>query len=115
MKDPTFPNLPPAEFAARFGYGISTARPATATPNPQDRNEKNVRAMSVAERVAYYQALYGKGIVLDRTGNLTSSITTDDSSCDGRGEATRPIRRSSTAGRGGSSGCRRRTRVSSTS
>ena len=90
LNDPTFPTLPPAEFAARFGYGISTARPATAMPDRLDRNEKIVRAMSVAERVAYYQALYGKGIVLDRTGNLTSSITTDDSSCDGRGDATRP-------------------------
>ena len=88
--DPTFPNLPPAVFAARFGYGISTAPPATKTPDPQDRNEKIVRAMSVAERVAYYQALYGKGIVLDRTGNLTNSITTDDNSCEGRGDATRP-------------------------
>jgi hypothetical protein len=90
MNDPTFPNLPPAEFAARFGYGISTAPPTTRTPDPQDRNEKIVHGMSVAERVAYYQALYGKDIALDRTGNLTSSITTDDSSCEGRGDATRP-------------------------
>jgi hypothetical protein len=90
MNDPTFPNLPPAEFAARFGYGISTAPPATKTPDPQDRNEKIVHSMSVAGRVAYYQALYGKDIVLDRTGNLTNSITTDDNSCEGRGDATRP-------------------------
>jgi hypothetical protein len=90
MNDPTYPHLPPAEFAARFGYGISTAPPATKTPDPQDRNEKIVRAMSVAERVAYYQALYGKGIVLDKTGNLTSSITSDAGSCEGRGDATRP-------------------------
>jgi hypothetical protein len=88
--DPTFPHLPPAEFAARFGYGISTAPPATKTPDPQDRNEKIVRRMSVAERVAYYQALYGKDIVLDHTGNLTNSIATDATSCEGRGDATRP-------------------------
>ncbi len=90
LNDPTFPNLPPAEFAARFGYGISTAPPASSKPDPGDQNEKIVHGMSVSERVAYYQALYGKDIVLDSQGNLTRSITSDDSSCEGRGDATRP-------------------------
>jgi hypothetical protein len=90
MDNPTFPNLPPDQFAARFGYGISTAPPTSSKPDPGDQNEKIVHGMSVAERVAYYHALYGKDIRLDSRGDLTSSITSDDNSCDGRGDATRP-------------------------
>jgi hypothetical protein len=88
--DPAFPNLPPDQFAARYGYGISTAPATSSTPGPGDRNERIVHDMSVAERVAYYHALYGRDVALDARGHLTGTITSDAGSCDGRGAAARP-------------------------
>jgi hypothetical protein len=87
----TFPDLPPDQFAARFGYGISTAPdPSRPHGGSSDPNEAMVGKMSVAERVAYYLALYGPGTKLDSEGFLTSSITSSDDSCEGRAAAAQP-------------------------
>jgi hypothetical protein len=84
MDNAPLPDLPPDQFAAQYGYGISTALPASDQPDPSDQNDRIVRAMSVAERVAYYQALDGKDDPLDAQGNPTSARVIDDSSCQGR-------------------------------
>lgn len=87
---PTFPDLPPAEFAARFGYGISTKPPADRKEE-EDPNDAIVARMSVAERVAYQQALRGKGNVLDAEGFLAGNgLTTSEASCSGRVYAGEP-------------------------
>lgn len=87
---PTFPDLPPDEFAARFGYGISTKPPA-ARKEETDPNDAIVARMSVAERVAYQQALRGKGIVLDDQGYLAGNgISTSETSCSGQADAGEP-------------------------
>ncbi len=83
----TFPDLPPAEFAAQFGYGIST-RPAATARDEVDPNEAIVARMSVAERVAYHRALYGPDNRLDDQGHLVGNgITSSDESCVGRADA----------------------------
>jgi hypothetical protein len=83
----TFPDLPPAEFAAQFGYGIST-RPAAAGKDEVDPNEAIVARMSVAERVAYHRALYGPHNRLDDQGHLAGNgIASSDESCVGRADA----------------------------
>lgn len=92
MKPADFPDLPPDEFAAQFGYGISTkdlgAERSAAQKNP---NDAIVARMSVAQRVAYHQAFYGKQIALDDQGYLAgTSISNSDSSCSGRAYALEP-------------------------
>jgi hypothetical protein len=83
----TFPDLPPDEFAARFGYGLSTEPPA-AQVTRKDPNEAIVSRMSVSERVAYQEALRGKGNELDSQGYLAgNSLTSSDTSCLGRADA----------------------------
>lgn len=83
----TFPDLPPAEFAAQFGYGIST-RPAGTGKDEVDPNDAIVAQMSVAERVAYHRALYGPDNRLDDQGHLAGTgIMSSDESCVGRADA----------------------------
>jgi hypothetical protein len=90
QNNPTFPDLPPDQFAARYGYGISTAPDPSKQKDPLDRNQEIVEKMGVSERVAYYQALYGTSIQLDSQGDLTNSISSSDDSCDGRAAAEFP-------------------------
>lgn len=87
---PSFPDLPADEFAARFGYGISTKPPAVRKEET-DPNDVIVARMSVAERVAYQQALRGKDNVLDDDGYLAGAgIATSEGSCMGRADAGAP-------------------------
>jgi hypothetical protein len=61
-----FRAMPPGDFAAQYGYGISTLdfdEPASSNPN-----DAIVEAMTVPERSAYYQALYGSLITIDANG-----------------------------------------------
>ncbi|WP_110204980.1 hypothetical protein [Nocardioides daejeonensis] len=90
-----FPDLPADEFAAQFGYGISTkelgAEQSRAQKNP---NDAIVARMSVAERVAYHQTFYGPQIALDDEGYLAgTSISNADTSCSGRAYALEPTDR----------------------
>lgn len=88
--EPAFPDLPPDEFAARFGYGISTKPPAAAEEDV-DPNEAIVARMSVAERVAYHQALYGNGNTLDDQGYIAGTgMSSSETSCVGRADAGEP-------------------------
>jgi hypothetical protein len=87
---PRFPDLPPDQFAARFGYGISTAPPAATSGPPVDPNDKIVAAMSVAERVAYQHALYGAGTPLDSQGYLESTINGSPQACTDRASRSQP-------------------------
>jgi hypothetical protein len=87
---PKFPDLPPDEFAARFGYGFSTAPPATKGGPAVDPNDKIVAAMSVAERVAYMHALYGIATPLDSHGYLTSTINGSPQACTDRASRSEP-------------------------
>jgi hypothetical protein len=88
--EPSFPDLPRDEFAARFGYGIST-KSAAAQKEEKDPNEAIVARMSVAERVAYHQAMYGKAIGLDNQGYIAgNSMSSTDNSCTGRASAGEP-------------------------
>jgi len=87
---PSFPDLPPAEFAARFGYGISTKPPADRKEDI-DPNEAIVARMSVAERVAYQQALRGKGNQLDAQGYPSGAgLSSSESSCTGKADGDAP-------------------------
>jgi hypothetical protein len=81
---PSFPDLPADQFAARFGYGITTAPSKKQQPDAFDKNAAIVDKLSVAGRVAYYQALYGRATPLDSQGNLTTSINTSAGSCSDR-------------------------------
>lgn len=85
-----FPDLPPDEFAARFGYGHSTAPKQDRNDDPVDRNEEIVAAMSIAERVAYYGALYGPRTPLDDQGHLESTIESTDDSCSAQADRSIP-------------------------
>jgi hypothetical protein len=87
---PRFPDLQPDQFAARFGYGISTAPPATRGVPLVDPNDKIVAAMSVAERVAYMHALYGVATPLDSHGYLTSTINGSPQACTDRASRAEP-------------------------
>lgn len=83
--DPDAPwRLPPGEFAARYGYGITTMDAmADATGGradlPEDPNRAIIEAMSPAERQAYYEALWGPGVqVFDEGGIGAVAITIGD-------------------------------------
>jgi hypothetical protein len=89
IDQPSFPDLPPAQFAARYGYGISTA-PASASRGAIDPNEKLVTKMSVAERVAYQHALYGESTPLDSQGYLTNSVDESSQACLSRADKAVP-------------------------
>lgn len=64
-----------AEFAAQYGYGITTDPFTSGTDEITDPNEAYVAAMSDAERDAYLTALYGEGYAA--TGGTTGG-TADD-------------------------------------
>jgi hypothetical protein len=83
-------DLPPDEFARRFGYGFSTSPPGADTGD-EDPNADLVSAMGVAERVAYHRALMGDEQTLDDQGYPAGSefVTTDDS-CSGRAYSAAP-------------------------
>jgi hypothetical protein len=87
---PRFPDLPPDQFAARFGYGSSTAPPASSSGPAVDPNDKIVAAMSVAERVAYQHALYGVDTPLTSQGYLTSTINGSPQACTDRASRHQP-------------------------
>jgi hypothetical protein len=73
-------SLPPAQFAATYGYGITTIdRDARSDPST-DPNDAAVAAMSITEKSAYYQALYGDFVTVDANGNLTKRPLPDGSS-----------------------------------
>jgi hypothetical protein len=61
-------DLPPDEFAQQYGYGITTIDHEDLASS--DPNSAIVEAMSVAEKQAYYQALYGEMITVDANGEL---------------------------------------------
>lgn len=67
----------PQEFAAQYGYGLSVALPTDGDTRP-DPNEAIVDAMSVTERVAYHQALFGITQSLDDNGYPDSEISFGD-------------------------------------
>jgi hypothetical protein len=72
-------SLPPAQFAATYGYGITTIdRDARSEPNG-DPNDAAVARMSITEKAAYYQALYGDLVTVDANGNLTKRALPDGS------------------------------------
>jgi hypothetical protein len=59
--------MAPGDFAAQYGYGITTLD--FDEPGSTDPNDAIVQAMTVAERSAYYQALYGSLITIDANGH----------------------------------------------
>jgi hypothetical protein len=61
-------DLPPDEFAQQYGYGITTIEREDFTSG--DPNAAMVEAMSVPEKQAYYQALYGDMIAIDENGAI---------------------------------------------
>jgi hypothetical protein len=61
-----FMAMPPADFAAQYGYGITTMDfEESGEVNP---NDAIVEAMTIPERSAYFQALYGSMITVDENG-----------------------------------------------
>lgn len=61
-------DLPADEFARQYGYGITTIdRLESSTSDP---NAAIVEAMTVPQKQAYYQALYGDTLSVDETGDL---------------------------------------------
>lgn len=69
------------EFAAQYGYGIST-NDEPPPPAEVDPNDAIVDALSVSGRVAYYHALYGPDVSLQSDGHLAhKELPFDDSSC----------------------------------
>jgi hypothetical protein len=61
-------DLPPDEFAQQYGYGITTIERDAYMGN--DPNAAAVEAMSVPEKQAYYEALYGSMITVDENGDM---------------------------------------------
>jgi hypothetical protein len=58
--------MPPGDFAAQYGYGITTMDfQDSSAANP---NDAIVDAMTVPERSAYFLALYGSLITIDANG-----------------------------------------------
>ncbi len=63
--------MPPGEFAAQYGYGISTVDfNDSAVVDP---NDTIVNAMTVPELSAYFHALYGDMVSIDGNGRPTKS------------------------------------------
>ena len=75
------PDLPPDEFAAQYGYGLSTREPQEEEPVDVDPNAAIVDAMSVGERVAYYRALLGAEQSLDGQGRPNAEMVGDPDAC----------------------------------
>jgi hypothetical protein len=82
-------SLPPAQFAATYGYGITTINRDNGSQQNDDPNDAAAAHMSITERRAYYQALYGDFVTIDESGNLTkrpreegtTPTTSGDKSC----------------------------------
>lgn len=74
--------LPPEEFAARYGYGITTMDGSERVGlDVEDPNQALVDAMSDAERDAYYEALWGPGVEMHAGGRImvwSKSATSED-------------------------------------
>lgn len=77
----TLPDLPPDEFAAQYGYGLSTRDASEVEDTDVDPNAAIVDAMSIPERVAYYQALLGADQSLDDQGRPNAEMPGDPQSC----------------------------------
>jgi hypothetical protein len=58
--------IPPGEFAAQYGYGITTLD--FQEPSSTNPNDAIVEAMTIPERSAYFQSLYGSLITIDANG-----------------------------------------------
>lgn len=69
--------LPPGEYAAQYGYGLSTVSPAERTTRA-DPNDAIVDAMDVPERVAYFRTMFGASQSLDDRGYPNAEIAHDD-------------------------------------
>jgi hypothetical protein len=82
-------SLPPAQFAATYGYGITTINRDNGSQGNDDPNAAAVEAMSITEKRAYYHALYGDFVTIDDNGDLTkrpreegtTPTTSGDKSC----------------------------------
>lgn len=69
-------SLPPEQFAATYGYGITTIdKDDMAKPN--DDASDPLAGKSLSEKAAYYQALYGGFVTIDSEGNLTKRAPKD--------------------------------------
>ncbi len=75
------PDLPPDQFAAQYGYGLSTLPPAVGGAADVNPNAAIVDAMSLAERVAYYQSLFGADQQLDSGGRPNAEMPGNPDSC----------------------------------
>lgn len=75
------PDLPPDQFAAQYGYGLSTLPSADSGAADVNPNAAIVDAMSLAERVAYYQALFGADQQLDSGGRPNAEMPGNPDSC----------------------------------
>jgi hypothetical protein len=71
-------SLPGDQFAATYGYGITTIDKKSFA-SPKDANADAVAAMSPSEKQAYYQALYGDIVTVDAEGNLQKRAPKDGS------------------------------------
>ena len=78
-----------AEFAAQYGYGITT-NPVLGedAETPEDPNEEYVAAMSASEQEAYYTALYGANdaAVSDPDSVAAQDYDWQDAGCTGRAQ-----------------------------
>lgn len=72
-------DLPEDQYAAQYGYGVSTVSPSERNERV-DPNDAIVDAMSVAERVAYHEALFGPSQSLDGNGYPNAEMPRDDDS-----------------------------------
>lgn len=75
------PDLPADQFAAQYGYGLSTLTRTDADASDVNPNAAIVDAMSLAERVAYYQALLGADQQLDSGGRPNAEMPGNPDSC----------------------------------
>lgn len=77
------------EFAAQYGYGITT-NPVLGedAETPQDPNEAYVAAMSPSEQEAYYAALYGanNAAMADPNAVATQDYDWEDAGCTGKAQ-----------------------------
>jgi hypothetical protein len=77
-----------AEFAAQYGYGITT-NPVLGedAETPEDPNEEYVAAMSPSEQEAYYVALYGENYAETSTESaVAQDYDWQDAGCTGRAQ-----------------------------
>lgn len=80
-------------WAEKYGYGISTVDAfgtSSTAESVNDPNQAIVDAMSEGEREAYYQALYGGGMMVDSASAETApeAVSTDSAAPETSAEAT---------------------------